>query len=218
MTTRRRFLKMMLAITATVRMFFGATPVRGETTMPPKEKTLLPKETDATSLGNKNPAELDTSRLEITPLDRFGTMGLEDHETDAAKWRLLVDGAVNKPLKLTYAQMKEMRTVEREVLLVCPGFFSQHGRWRGISIGDLLTMAEVQPEATHVTISGPEIEYPKSATYPIAETRSEKVFLAHSVNGVDLPMKHGFPLRLVAEGYHANDWVKYVYRITATKG
>ncbi|MBW1786221.1 MAG: molybdopterin-dependent oxidoreductase [Deltaproteobacteria bacterium] len=30
----------------------------------------------------------------------------------------------------------------------------------------------------------------------------------------DFPQKHGFPLRLVAEGYYGFDWIKYVDRLT----
>jgi sulfoxide reductase catalytic subunit YedY len=46
---------------------------------------------------------------------------------------------------------------------------------------------------------------------------SDKVFLAFGVNGEDLPRKHGFPLRVVAEDYYGYDWVKYVYRVTAER-
>ena len=31
---------------------------------------------------------------------------------------------------------------------------------------------------------------------------------------LDNPEKHGFPLRVVAEGYYGDDWVKYVYKMT----
>ncbi len=46
---------------------------------------------------------------------------------------------------------------------------------------------------------------------------SEKVFLAYRVNGEQLPKKHGFPLRTVAEGYYGYDWVKHVYRVSVNK-
>ncbi len=37
--------------------------------------------------------------------------------------------------------------------------------------------------------------------------------LAYGVNGRILPKKHGFPLRIVAEGYYGYNWVKYAYRV-----
>ena len=42
----------------------------------------------------------------------------------------------------------------------------------------------------------------------------EHFFLAYGVNGKTLPKKHGFPLRVVAEGYYGSDWVKYVYKVS----
>ncbi|HHP7236161.1 MAG TPA: molybdopterin-dependent oxidoreductase [Desulfobacterales bacterium] len=44
---------------------------------------------------------------------------------------------------------------------------------------------------------------------------SDQVFLDYEVNGVPLPQKHGFPLRLVAEDHYGARWVKSVDRITA---
>jgi DMSO/TMAO reductase YedYZ molybdopterin-dependent catalytic subunit len=40
--------------------------------------------------------------------------------------------------------------------------------------------------------------------------QQKKVFLAYRVNGVTLPRKHGFPLRLVYEDEYGSSWVKYV--------
>jgi len=43
------------------------------------KKVILPRGTKRESLVNKNPADLDASNLEVTPLKDFGTMGLTDH-------------------------------------------------------------------------------------------------------------------------------------------
>ena len=45
----------------------------------------------------------------------------------------------------------------------------------------------------------------------------DKVFLAYEVNGEPLPGRKGFPLRVMAEDYYGDDWVKYVYRMTLEK-
>jgi sulfoxide reductase catalytic subunit YedY len=50
---------------------------------------------------------------------------------------------------------------------------------------------------------------------PVNEAFSNMVFMAYQVNGETLPVKHGFPLRVVAEGHYGYEWVKYVCRITA---
>jgi DMSO/TMAO reductase YedYZ molybdopterin-dependent catalytic subunit len=62
-----------------------------------------------------------------------------------------------------------------------------------------------------------EDRHGKSASYPLPDVLSGKVFLAYQVNGTTLPRKHGFPLRVVADGYYGAEWVKYVDRVRVEK-
>jgi sulfoxide reductase catalytic subunit YedY len=136
---------------------------------------------------------------------------------DLNKWRLQVVGRAEKTLQLKYEEILSMPSVEREVLLICPGFFANHGAWKGISIAGLLKLAGAEAGATHVTVHGPEGDYGKTQRYPIEDILSGKVFLAYQVNGQPLPRQHGFPLRAVAEGYYGNDWIKYVHKVSVDK-
>jgi sulfoxide reductase catalytic subunit YedY len=68
-----------------------------------------------------------------------------------------------------------------------------------------------------VTFSAPRGAGGDVAKFPLADILSNKVFLAYGVNSVTLPKKHGFPLRVVAEGYHGSVWVKYVNRVRLDK-
>jgi DMSO/TMAO reductase YedYZ molybdopterin-dependent catalytic subunit len=68
-----------------------------------------------------------------------------------------------------------------------------------------------------VTLSGPKGTYSKEARFPIGHVFTHKVFLACGVNGETLTKKYNFPLRVVAEGYYGNDWVKYVYKMIVEK-
>lgn len=212
MHRRRRFLKTMLGFLSGV-FFFQNPTLRGLAAA--TGKTLLPKGTDRKTLLDKNPATLDTTNLEITPLEEFGTMGLSDHRTDLNTWRLGVAGAVKKPLNLSFEELVSIPPLERDVLLICPGFFANHGSWKGVSIDRLLLMAEAEKGISHVTIKGPEGTYQMTKRFSMDDVVSQRVFLAYEVNGKRLPDKHGFPLRTVAEGYYGYDWVKYVYRIEA---
>ena len=169
------------------------------------------------SLVDQNPAALDTRNLEIIPLNDFETMGLTDHEVNLNTWRLEVVGEVKNPLNIPYSQLITMPAVERNVLLICPGFFTNHGRWKGISIAELLKLAGADAGITHVSIRGPEGRYAKVERFPITEIVSNQVFLAYQVNGQVLPRKHGFPLRAVAEDRYGSEWVKFVYHIEAHK-
>jgi sulfoxide reductase catalytic subunit YedY len=144
-------------------------------------------------------------------------MGLDDHQVDLNRWQLEIEGQVHRPLKLTYNQIVRMPSIQRNVLLICPGFFAYHARWEGISVAKLLQTAEVGPGVTHVTFSGPDGTDEKSQRFPLGDILADKVFLAYRVNDNVLPKKHGFPLRVVAEDHYGGHWVKYVYKVTAIK-
>ena len=179
------------------------------------EKIVVPRGTQRETLTNQNPKDLDTTDLEVTPLAEFKTMGLDDLEVDVNQWRLLVEGAVGKSLSLNYSELTALPAVEKTVLLICPGFFVNNGVWKGVSVRELLTTAEVSKDVNYVTFRGPEGNYEKVLKVPLEDVLTDKVFLAYQVNGEVLPRKHGFPLRVVAEGYYGYDWVKYVYKVTA---
>ena len=178
------------------------------------QKMILPKDFPRKNLVDKNPADLDTHQLDITPLKDFETMGITDQDTDLDTWRLKVEGLVERPFRLTYSQILTLPAIERNVLLICPGFFANHGRWKGISMTTLLEKAKVKDGATLATFRGPEGNYEKTERFYLKDALSNKVFLAYEVNGKPLPKKHGFPLRVVAEDHYGFNWVKYVHKIT----
>jgi DMSO/TMAO reductase YedYZ molybdopterin-dependent catalytic subunit len=79
---------------------------------------------------------------------------------------------------------------------------------------DLLGKAVMESGVTHIVFtSAAENSYKKK--FPMAEVLSDRVFLAYRVNGKALPIRHGFPLRVVAEGYYGSNWIKYVGRMIA---
>jgi DMSO/TMAO reductase YedYZ molybdopterin-dependent catalytic subunit len=181
------------------------------------KRKVLGRETDRNSLINENPKDLDARNLEITPLNDFGVMGLSDQKVDIEQWKLRVEGWVSNPLQLDYSQIRNLPSIERRVLLICPGYFANQGLWKGISINTILEKAGIKKGAKTVIVSGPEGDYSKPESFPLGEIRSDQVFLAYGVNGSDLPLKHGFPLRLVAEDYYGSTWVKFVDLVRVEK-
>ncbi|MCF8062625.1 MAG: molybdopterin-dependent oxidoreductase [Deltaproteobacteria bacterium] len=210
MGTRRTFLRQMLCMAGAGALAWAAGIAR---VVAGAAKTILPRGTPLESLRNRNPAELDTSNLSVTPLDDFQTMGLTDHRVNLENWRLEIAGSVAAPLRLTYQELLALPGLERAVLLICPGVFVQHGLWAGFSLGPLLVRAGVKGNVSRITVQGPLGRYVKTASFPLEDVRSGRVFLCHHVNGEPLPVKHGYPLRVVAEGYYGYDWIKYASRI-----
>jgi DMSO/TMAO reductase YedYZ molybdopterin-dependent catalytic subunit len=212
--SRRAFLRAMGGLAGLGAMIL--TPVGSMLRFATAEvrKRILPKGTDRNTLVTQDPASLDPRNLDLTPLKDFGTMGLSDHQVDLSKWRLKVEGDVSTPLRLAYEQVLAMPEIEREVLLICPGVFANYGRWKGLSLKTLMKRADARKCVTHVTFYGPEGEYQKTERFTLDEVMTDKVFLAHRVNGETLPVQNGFPLRLVAEDHYGYEWVKYVDKVS----
>ena len=175
-----------------------------------KAKQLLPKGFPKDQMINMNPAEIDNRNLNIDPLDKFETMGPTDVAIDLKTYRLKITGEVGRPLSLSYEQILQYPSHTDVVLLICPGFFANNGRWTGVNFKVLLQEAQVRKEAHYIDIKG---AYEKVVRIPLKELHQKKIFLAYRINGEPLPMKHGFPMRLVFEDAYGYDWVKYVEEI-----
>jgi DMSO/TMAO reductase YedYZ molybdopterin-dependent catalytic subunit len=215
MKNRRQFIKMIVGFISGIGLLFGPVYSGIRAVFAKAKRVILPKGTRMDILINKNPADLDTRNLDLTPVEAFETMGLHNHQVNLKNWKLEIIGQVRRSLRLTYRELLEMPSIEKNVLLICPGVFAYHARWKGISVGRLLEKAQMISGVTHVFFSGPHGPYEKTESFPIEDILSDKVFLAYRVNDIVLPKKHGFPLRLVAEDYYGGHWVKYVYKVAA---
>lgn len=179
-------------------------------------RRILGSHVKATDLLNDLPRNLDTRNLKITPLEKFGTMGSSDIQLDPKTWCLEIGGLVAKKLSLSLEQLKARPVLEKKVLLICPGVFSYYARWKGLSLGALLTEAGLEGQVDSIEARGPRGQgVEKLENFPLKEVLTDQVFLAYEVNGTPLPVKHGFPLRIVATDHYGDDWVKYLGCITA---
>jgi len=174
-----------------------------------QDRRLLPKGFPRSKLADMNPAEIDNRDLDIDPLDQFGTMGPTDLTVDLVTFRLKVTGEVHRPLSLSYEEILKLPSVTEDVLLICPGYFSNHGRWTGVHLRDLVAAAQPREGAAFLDIIG----YEMKRRIPLDNITSKKIILAYRVNGEPLSKKHGFPLRLVYGDAYGSEWIKYVEEI-----
>ena len=176
-------------------------------------KKILPKGFSKGKLKEMNPAEIDSRNLEIDLLRKFGTMGPTDVAIDLKTYRLKITGKVGRPLSLSYDEILKYPSLTETVLLICPGFFANNGRWTGFNLKSLIEEAELKREAQWIDIVGAG---EKRVRIRLKELDQKKILLAYRVNGETLPQKHGFPLRLVYEDAYGSDWVKYVDEIVVS--
>jgi DMSO/TMAO reductase YedYZ molybdopterin-dependent catalytic subunit len=151
-------------------------------------------------------------------------------ETD--KFSLAVRGHVNQPLSLSLQDLLELPRVELIAVNQCSGnsrgFFEPrvgggewangamgNALWTGVRLKDVLDRAGVKPGAVQVRFTG--MDEPVVAEAPrfmksldIEHARDGEVMIAYAMNGEQLPLLNGFPLRLVVPGWYATYWVKMV--------
>jgi DMSO/TMAO reductase YedYZ molybdopterin-dependent catalytic subunit len=153
-----------------------------------------------------NPAKVDVSRLRITPVDEMDTTGTPP-EVDIETYHLVVTGAVETPLSLTYQEVLDRPFHTEVALLICSGVFADNVQWSGVPLSELLQEAGVQTGATTVVLRSLE---DWSTTLTLEEAGRDGYFLAHTANGQTLPLGNGYPLRLVKRGAYGGSWLKWV--------
>ena len=164
---------------------------------------------DLSYLENSHPAEVDNSRLPITPIAELNLTGTPP-EIDIEEYELVIDGLVESPQSFSYQELMEYPTITRKVLLICPGLFVDNAVWTGTPVKTLIEEAGIKPDAFILVFRAAD-GYNKYIT--IDSLEETDVFLAYKVNGEALPREHGYPLRLVVEGDYGSKWVKWVERI-----
>jgi hypothetical protein len=136
-------------------------------------KKILPKGFSKEELQNMNPAEIDNRDLEIDPLDQFGTMGPTDVAIDLKTYRLKLTGKVGRPISLSYDQILKYPSVTEIVLLICPGFFANNGRWTGIDLRVLIQEAKIHKEAQYIDINR---AHEKGVRIPLKDFDHKRIF------------------------------------------
>lgn len=166
--------------------------------------------------------------------------GLVPEGIDANNWTLVIDGeSVEKQTTYTLAELKskfEQHTYQ--LTLECGG----NGRsefnppakgnqwtigavhcatWTGVRLRDVLEDAGIKKDAVYIGYHSADVHLsqdptkePISRGAPMIKSLQDETLLAFKMNGKDIPLVHGYPLRLVAGGWPASVSGKWVNRIS----
>jgi sulfoxide reductase catalytic subunit YedY len=129
-------------------------------------------------------------------------------EVDIKTYRLKITGAVEKPLSLTFDEVKKLPSVRENIILECPGFFVDKGYWTGVKILDLLNMAGLKKEAKRVNFISIDGSY--SQILALEEIKPDGFLIAYQFNDNEFSKYHGYPLRVVAKDQAGSIWVKWL--------
>jgi DMSO/TMAO reductase YedYZ molybdopterin-dependent catalytic subunit len=129
---------------------------------------------------------------------------------DIASYRLVIDGAVQSPQRLTYAEVLSHTHYQKLITLHCVEGWSATGLFEGVLMKDLLAQAGPLPSAVTVIFHGQD-DY--TTSLPLATVLKRNMLLAYRVNNADLIARNGYPFQLAAEDKLGYKWCKWVVRI-----
>ena len=191
---------------------------------------------------NAGPPISQLAREYVTPTELFFVRNHASiPEVDLERYRLRVTGLISRELSLSLDQIKN--DFERETLtatLQCAGNRRKEmvsykpiddglawgieaigtAQWAGVRLGDVLKAAGISSDkAAHIAFLGLDgithdgERSPYGCSIPLEKALSCEVLLAYEMNGEDLPLVHGYPLRVVVPGYIGARSVKWLCEI-----
>jgi sulfite dehydrogenase len=175
----------------------------------------------------------------VTPNDaffvRYHNAGIPT-SVDADKHVIKIGGnACGKPYELTLAALRtQFKPLEYLAVNQCAGNSRGHfsprvsggqlgngamgnASWAGVPLKDVLARAEPKNSARQVTFNGLDIalfgggDFVKSID--VNHAMDGEVMLAYQMNGADIPMLNGYPVKLIVPGYYGTYWVKHLSEI-----
>jgi len=188
-------------------------------------------------------AETPSAMLDddVTPIDKFFVRNnglVPDAPADAKAWKIKIDGEVEKPLEITLGDlMSRFPNVSYKMMLECGGngraFFTPEARgnpwtnggagcaeWTGVRLADVLKAAGVKSSAVYTGQYGADPHLSGDATkpsisrgVPIAKAMEPHTLISFKMNGKDLPLIHGGPVRLIVPGWTGSTSTKWLTRI-----
>lgn len=131
-----------------------------------------------------------------------------------ADWRLDVDGLVARPASFSIPQLKSYPSRSQITHLACEEGWSFIAEWTGVPLSHVLGVAGILPQARYVVYYSIQSDWWDSVD--MADALHPQTLLTYGMNGGELPVGNGGPLRLRVPRQLGYKNVKYVTRLTVT--
>ena len=129
-----------------------------------------------------------------------------------ADWRLRVSGLVERPASVSLAELRAMPARTQITLHACEQGWSAIGGWTGVQLSHLLASVGLKSEARFIVIRTVDGWWD---SYDLFDALHPQTILAYGMNGGDLPVAHGAPVRLRVERQLGYKSLKYLTSVEA---
>src|ERR687889_2118431 len=148
----------------------------------------------------------------ITPASAFYLIdtALSSPRIDVNDWKLSVKGAVDNPVDFSYKDLLGLPTREADITLSCVsntvgGGLVSNGRWTGVLLSDVLEEAGMSREkitSASRQLVGRSVDGFTAGFKTDIALDGRNALVAFGLNGSELPIQHGYPVRLVIPGLY----------------
>ena len=131
-----------------------------------------------------------------------------------ADWRLSVDGMVAQPASFSIADLKSYPSRSHITELACEEGWSYIAEWIGVPLSHVLNLVGILPQARYIVYVSMEPDTWDSID--MADALHPQTFLCYGMNGNDLPVPHGGPLRMRLPRQIGYKNIKFITHLTVT--
>ena len=126
------------------------------------------------------------------------------------RWTLNIKGAVDNPIELSYDDLLSLPTREADITLSCisnevGGGLISNARWTGVLLSDVLQEAGLSQDkiaSASEQLVGRSVDDWTSGFPTEIAFDGREALVAFGMNDEELPLKHGYPVRLVVPGLY----------------
>jgi DMSO/TMAO reductase YedYZ molybdopterin-dependent catalytic subunit len=129
-------------------------------------------------------------------------------------WRLTVDGMVDRPGMFSLEQLRSYPSRSQITQLACEEGWSYVAEWIGVPLSHVLEVAGIQPQAKYVVYFSIDPDWWDSID--MGDALHPQTYLAYGMNGGDLSVGNGGPLRMRVPRQLGYKSVKFITRLTVT--
>jgi DMSO/TMAO reductase YedYZ molybdopterin-dependent catalytic subunit len=130
-----------------------------------------------------------------------------------ADWRLSIEGLVERPRTFSLAELKGLRARSQITRHTCEEGWSAIAEWTGVQLGVVLEAAGLLPHARFLVLHTVDDWVD---CMDLVDALHPQTILAYGMNGHDLPVPHGAPVRLRVERQLGYKSLKFLQRIVVT--
>jgi DMSO/TMAO reductase YedYZ molybdopterin-dependent catalytic subunit len=165
--------------------------------------------TSIPAIGNTNPGNPNLPGFNATG----GPVYQRLRNGQFADWRLSVAGSVARPGSYSLADLKRLPARTQITKHTCEEGWSAIAEWTGVPLHRVLEAAGIRPSARFVNF----FSFDDAAdSIDMIDALHPQTLLAYGMNGADLPIAHGAPLRLRVERQLGYKSLKFLHRIVVS--